>query len=52
MAEIGMERKTEHREFWGVSNELIGENHRRESGKFDWPELKREGGIYKMVGEQ
>lgn len=25
MAEIGMERKTEHREFWGVSNELIGE---------------------------
>lgn len=29
MAEIGMERKTESREFWRVSKQLIGENHKR-----------------------
>lgn len=53
MANIGMERNSEHRECWGVSKRLVDENHRRKRvANLTSLSLERAGGIYMKMREQ
>ena len=53
MANMGMERTSEHRECQGVSKRLVDENHKRKRvANLTGLSLERAGGIYMEMREQ
>lgn len=53
MPKMRIERKTEHRECWGISKRLIDESHKiKRVANLTGLSLERAEDIYKIMGEQ